>query len=343
MRKIPMRREVVKLYEPQEYKGRSGNFIPNLNAYLHEDHKSRPAIIVVPGGGYQFVSHSEAYIVAMRYYKEGYQVYVLTYTINTLGLFAPIEKQPLKDISRAICEVRKREKINQINIDQVAIVGFSAGGHLTASLGVHYNHEIKDVKDFGINNRPDAIILCYPVVSAREYRHEGSIKALYGMCPTEEQLKFASVDENINSDTPPTFLWHTVTDEVVPIENSILFMNGCMKAKVPIEAHFYPTGQHGLSTADEEWQRNEMGDSSYTYEQIREDSYLLTAKQQEAIPEEYRIENELSLDEFAKRYNQIRTERKEKSNFNIPTYDPSVREWLAQSVEFLEKVWKKLI
>ncbi len=181
-------------------------------------------------------------------------------------LLDPIKTQPLKDLSRAVCQVRKLCEKHHVNENQIAVVGFSAGGHLTASLGVHYDkEEIKAECDRGVSNRPDAIVLAYPVITAREHAHVSSIKALYGEQPSESELQFASIEENVKSDTPPTFLWHTMNDFVVPVENSLLYANACKKNNVPLEMHVYSKGRHGLSMATKEWE--DYTNSNGRYEQ----------------------------------------------------------------------------
>ena len=133
------------IWEDGEYTWPQGyGFVPFLTGYLHEDNKERPCVLVVPGGAYYIASPTEAGIVALDFYHKGYQTFVLTYTTNLLGTI-PLKDQPMRDLARAVRIVRSRSNEYNIKPDCIATCGFSAGGHLTASEGVHYN-DIEDRK-----------------------------------------------------------------------------------------------------------------------------------------------------------------------------------------------------
>ena len=124
-----------------------------------EDSTARPALLIVPGGAYCVVSPTEAEIVALEFYKKGYNTFVLTYTTNIL-MRVPLKLQPLKDLSRALRLIRKEASSFHIDPKKVAVCGFSAGGHLTASSAVHYDDITDDNPMYaGFNNRPDAVLL----------------------------------------------------------------------------------------------------------------------------------------------------------------------------------------
>lgn len=124
------------------------------------------------------------------------------------------------------------------------------GGHLAASLGVFWQEDYLKAEG---NNRPNALILSYPVITSDpQYTNRGSFDYLLGEDAIEEQRQAMSVEKHINPLTPPTFLWHTVEDGLVPVENSILFAMELRKNNIPFELHIYPNGAHGLSTATEE-------------------------------------------------------------------------------------------
>ncbi len=248
-----------------------GSFLPNITGYLHEDDLPRPAMLVVPGGGYFVVSTTEAQIVADKFFAAGYQTFVLTYTVNCGDMrnflklpLEPLTNQPLMDISRAVSCIRAHAQEWHVDASHVAACGFSAGGHLVGSLAVHHQEAFLQNDPFGCSNRPDAVILSYPVITANErYWHEGSIKSLAGFSAhTPEQFYYYSLEKHVTPDTPPAFLWHTITDDAVPVENSLLFMQSCKQAHVPCELHLFPEGPHGLSTADEIWQKAEFGKDS---------------------------------------------------------------------------------
>ncbi|MCC2253277.1 alpha/beta hydrolase [Ruminococcus sp. CLA-AA-H200] len=245
-------------------------FIPFLTSYIHEDREIHPAMLVVPGGGYRDVSPSEAHLPAMEFYSAGYNVFVLAYTVNLLDeLKAPLGLQPLKDISRAVRILRKRAQQYAVDPSRVAVCGFSAGGHLCGSLCVHGEDVEDESPEYeGISNRPDAAVLAYPVITSGEYAHRDSFTALFGKDSGKKDLDYMSLEKHVKKDTPPCFLWQTVTDLTVPVENSYLFAMALKKAGVPFAHHVFPEGVHGLSVATSQWLERDFS-VPYTHEQIR--------------------------------------------------------------------------
>lgn len=242
-------------------------FVPNIHTYLHEDEEERPGIIVVPGGGYCMVVNVEGEPVAETFYHMGMNVVVLTYTTD-ITMSVPLMDQPLKDLSRAIRYVRANEKRFRIDPNRLAICGFSAGGHLCATLCTHYG----DVTDCdaslnAISNRPDGVILSYPVITAGEYTHIYSIRALLGNEPSKELLDYYSLEKQAHKEMPPCFIWQTVTDDLVPIENSMLFAEACRRSGVPYAYYAFPAGGHGLSVASDRIRRGDFGEP-YTFDQV---------------------------------------------------------------------------
>jgi len=248
-----------------------GEFMPNVVSYIHdEDDVKRPAIIIVPGGGYCMVSPSEGEIVAMEFYHKGYNAFVVTYTTNLL-MTTPLKMQALKDLSKAVVFVRKNAEEFRVMADKISICGFSAGGHLCGSLAVHYDAEelILEGEYEGISNRPNAVILSYPVISSGVYAHRGSFTALLGANATQEELDYMSLEKQVTKNTPATFLWHTITDQAVPVENSYLFAEACKEQGVNVELHVFGNGGHGLSLANEDWAKGNVG-GDYTLDQYFE-------------------------------------------------------------------------
>lgn len=264
-----MIKERINLWKEGEYRySMSFGFIPNLVSYLHEEGEEiRPCMLVVPGGGYCVVSPTEGEIVAKKFYDKGYNAFVLTYTTNLL-MKDPLKFQPLKDISRAIRLIRKNAESYRIHPDKLALCGFSAGGHLCASICVHHE-DIKEDKEkyAGISNRPDAAILSYPVISSGEMAHRDSFLALLGPDATKEELEYMSLEKQVRKNTPPCFLWLTATDMSVPAENSYLFAEALRKQEIRFALHVFTEGRHGLSLADQVWANGEFGEP-YTMEQI---------------------------------------------------------------------------
>ncbi len=340
---VKIKRLTIPLYSKQEYKNVAGDFIPSLNAYLHEDNKKRPAIIIAPGGGYLFVSSMEAYVVAISFFNAGYQVYVLTYTVSTLGIMPVLLTQPLKDMSRAVCEVRKRSKQDFTIENNVAVLGFSAGGHLCASIAVHFAYKgIKSIKDEGISNKPDAVVLCYPFITKKYTANNADISATFKQDEHCADIDMFALDKQVKNDTPPTFLWHTVDDAVVDVNNSIDYMIACKNNNVPVEMHIYPKGWHGLSVANEQWAKNEVGDSFYTFEQNMQDVRYMLDNMPDKIPEAYNEVKNLKLEQFAANFFNVGKQNSDENNC-MPEFDKSISNWPVLCTQFLNKVWNKLL
>ena len=140
-----MKTETIQIWKEEYSYGASYGFIPKITTYIHEDDRVRPGILIVPGGGYCVVSPTEGSSVARRFYGKGYQTFVLTYTTNLLQN-DPLKTQPLQDISRAIRYIRLQAEAFRVKEDSVAVCGFSAGGHLCASLCVHWE-DIHDARE----------------------------------------------------------------------------------------------------------------------------------------------------------------------------------------------------
>lgn len=248
-----MRKEKILLWLKNEYHYNDNfSFIPFITSNIHEDSQKYPAVIVVPGGGYAHVSPIEAEVIMTRFYEAGFNTFLLSYTVNPYGLTKPVKYQSLRDISKAVIELRKNAEIFHIIHDKIAICGFSAGGHLCGSLAVHWNKDfLKDIKGIEtFSNRPDAVVLSYPVITSGEFAHRGSFHNLLGLDASPEALDYMSLEKQAGSHTPPIFLWHTAEDEVVPVENSLFFAQALKNQKVPFEMHIFQDGHHGLSTSN---------------------------------------------------------------------------------------------
>ncbi len=220
---------------------------PTLTVYLPAKGKSNgTAVIICPGGGYGILAFDkEGTRVAERFTEIGVTAFVLKYRLPSDLIMDDKSMGPLQDALQAIYLVRKNAGIWNVNASKVGIMGFSAGGHLAASLTVHYN-DMKIQNQENISLRPDFSILIYPVISFGTVTHAGSVKNLVGETPTTAQREYFSTQNYVNATTPPTFLVHANNDTSVPVKNSILFNEALVKFKVPAEMHIYQSGGHGF-------------------------------------------------------------------------------------------------
>lgn len=225
------------------------DFDPWLELYPLPTADVRGAVLVCPGGGYAGRAPHEQAPIAEVFNAAGMHAFVLQYRV------APHRHPaPLLDASRAMRIVRANAEDWHIDPGHIAICGFSAGGHLAASLGVHY--ELTDLKTGdeldAISCRPDAMVLAYPVISSASYGHRGSFENLLGPDPDPDLLSLMSLERQVTGETPPAFLWHTAADVAVPVENSLRFAEVLHAHDVPFELHVYPRGAHGLGLAKDD-------------------------------------------------------------------------------------------
>lgn len=218
-------------------------YVPHSTQELRP--KTRPAVIVCPGGGYEYCSEREAEPLAIRFMTAGYAAFVLDYEIRTP------HPAPLLQACMAIKYIRENAARFGIDPHHIAVMGFSAGGHLACSLATLYEEGAKLMGVPSETLRPDAAILSYPVISSQEgILHEGTHNVISGGDPAlREKL---SLERRVTKDTPPAFIWHTQTDDCVLAENSLLLASAYRKAGVPFELHIFEHGRHGLSLANHE-------------------------------------------------------------------------------------------
>lgn len=210
----------------------------------------RPALIVVPGGAYSSVSKREGAIVAADFLARGFQTFVLTYLCWRDGVRYP---EQLFELSCAVDYVRKNAAQFNVNPDEIFVLGFSAGGHLTANLAVEYP-SVPKKSGVALDCKPTAVGLSYPVITEEEgYRgtHDNLLNG-YTDEAKAELLTALNLDNSVTEQTAPSFIWATATDPLVPAANSLRFALALADKKVPYELHVYPQGGHGLSNASPE-------------------------------------------------------------------------------------------
>ena len=212
--------------------------------------KKRRPLLVIPGGGYADVCHvREGEPIAMAFMPYGYNAFVLHYTV---GRKKPFPCQ-LIESARAIKHIKDNADKYNVDPEELFVVGFSAGGHLTASAGVLWkNEEIYKSIDMPYGyNKPKGIMTIYPVVSPKFEHHIASFRNLWCTdTPSEEDLNGSAIEEHVDADSAPAFIMHTANDQLVDVRNALTLADAYARAGVPFELHIYPYGPHGMALAN---------------------------------------------------------------------------------------------
>ena len=228
--------------------GTADDDVPTLTPYLPVANPTRTAVIVAPGGGYAHLSGKEA-DAAKWLAAHGVAGFVLKYRLGP-KYHSPVE---LGDAQRAVRLLRADAAKYGIAPDHIGMWGFSAGGHLAASAGTIFDAGSAAAGDRveRQSSRPDFLVLAYPVISMLDpYGHVASRKNLLGEHPTADEERAMSVETRVTARTPPTFLYATTDDPVVPVMNSVLFYEALVANEVPAELHLYRHGPHGTGLAE---------------------------------------------------------------------------------------------
>ena len=244
------------IHKKIEIKARGMEAVGNLYTYFLDSsiemrpNEKRPVILMCPGGGYEMTSDREAEPMAMQFLAMGYHVAILPYSVCPVRYPAA-----LLQVAESVLYLKEHADEYHIDPEKIVVQGCSAGGHLAANYGIAWNSPFL-TKLMGMENDPErlcvaGLLLCYPVITSGEKAHEESFRNLLGE-QYEEKKEELSLENQVTPDTPPTFLWHTATDETVPVENSLYFFQACLQQGVSAELHIYPVGGHGLSLANEE-------------------------------------------------------------------------------------------
>lgn len=247
-----MKHEIIHLKDRFPFLGENG-CDPTVEVYLPynmpemgRQNKKRPCMVICPGGAYCMCSERESEPVALQFLAQGFNVLVITY--STASHQFPTQ---LREVAALMELIYENADNWNCNTSKIAIMGFSAGGHLAAHYSTAYDcEEVREV--FPESKAVNASVLCYPVITADPaHAHLGSFYNLLGKQDiTEQDVQKYSCDRLVKENTPPAFIWHTAEDNAVPVMNSLLYASALSKYKIPFEMHIYPYGWHGLSTAD---------------------------------------------------------------------------------------------
>jgi acetyl esterase/lipase len=204
------------------------------------------AILIFPGGGYGGLSmDKEGYRVAKEFNKIGVTAFVVKYRLPSDDIMANKIIGPLQDAQQAVYMVRKHAAEWGVKTDKIGIIGFSAGGHLASTEGTHFDKPVIEDKE-NISVRPDFMVLLYPVITFGPLAHVGSRENLIGKTPSEAEIELYSNEKQVTANTPPTFLVHAEDDNAVPVQNTLMFYDALLKAKVKAEMHIFQAGGHGF-------------------------------------------------------------------------------------------------
>ena len=229
------------------FKPEYGQEETTLTPYLLNDGKKSGCVIVCPGGAYRIRADHEGGPVAEEINKYGVNAFVLNYRLFPYKYPAITE-----DVLRAVRYVRYHADEFNIDPNKIAVLGFSAGGHLANSSMCVFDYGREDGDEIDkVSSRPDGVILCYGVISLKKYTHGGSKDVLIGGLENEEELANKMSGElAVKDDTPPCFIWHTQDDQAVPVWNSLDLYSSLTKQGIPAALHVFPHGQHGLGLAE---------------------------------------------------------------------------------------------
>jgi acetyl esterase/lipase len=216
------------------------------------DKATGAAMVICPGGGFGNLAEHEGAGYARWLNELGITAFVLKYRLGSAGYRHPVM---LQDAARAVRLVRARAVEWGIDKERVGIIGSSAGGHLASTLLTHFAAGQPGATD-GVeqeSSRPNLGVLCYAVITMGPFTHQGSKKNLLGTNASPELVELLSNELQVSSNTPPCFVWHTVEDKAVPVENSMQFASALRSHGVRFELHLYEKGNHGLGLGSREW------------------------------------------------------------------------------------------
>lgn len=210
-------------------------------------------ILVAPGGSYRrVVLDKEGSALASFFNARGYTLFVMTYRMPGDGHEEGADA-PLADVQRAMRAIRAGAAEWKLDPARIGVLGFSAGGHVAASLGTRHDEVVYAPVDAAdeFPARPAFMALVYPVITMGDaHHHSGSRHELIGDTPTDAQIRHYSLEERATRDAPPTFLLHAADDPAVKVENSLAMFSALRRLGVPVEMHIFERGKHGFGIRD---------------------------------------------------------------------------------------------
>lgn len=237
---------IYNLYSKKEIKERPQRKNVTLESYVIG--QNAPTVLICPGGAYKFVSDSnEGKPLAEKLNARGYNAFVLFYSVGIGNGRFPY---PLEDVARAMQFIKSIAAENQINADEISLMGSSAGGHLCAFFATQYKRFEKEYNGETYSLKPKALVLSYPVITMGKLTHKVSRNIFLGAFSGKTEREKASVELNVTADYPPTFVWHNKDDASVPVENSVMLHDALCKNGIQNELHLYEKGGHGIGLAE---------------------------------------------------------------------------------------------
>lgn len=207
----------------------------DVNGFL-----TRPLVLICPGGGYEFTFDRKAEAIAVQYIARGFHACVLRYSVVPAKF-----PQSLYELARSVAYLRKHAAEYGIKPDKIIVAGFSAGGHLAASLGVFWDKDwlAKETELSAEQMKPNGLLLSYPVIASGKYAYRSSIENLMRK-KSKELEELLSLEHQVGKQVPPVFIWHTLTDRSIPIQNTLMFTEELVRNQVSVEVHIFPKGSH---------------------------------------------------------------------------------------------------
>lgn len=234
---------------------------PMIQAYLPAPMRATGAsVLIIPGGGYAGLTFDFEGVQQAQFFADhGVAAFVLKYRLPSDQTMLERSIGPLQDAQQGLRFIRLHAREWNLDPNRVGAVGFSAGGHVAATLATHFETAHIPNRE-RVNLRPDFLILVYPVITMdAATTHGGSRDALLGPSPSDDLVQQFSSELHVTSETPPTLILAAVDDQLVDVENSIVFLQALRRANVPVDAHFFAQGQHGFFLLPRDrWQRKFM-------------------------------------------------------------------------------------